>query len=703
MSRFLTKRIAVGALIMGAFGAVSGCSTNSVADVSIVDQPDMSKRNVFYVSNREPLAPSVLIKLPVGSIKPHGWLDAYLQRQRDGLTGNLGEISAWLQRPDNAWLASDGKGKWGWEELPYWLRGYGNIGYILNDPKMIETAKFWIEGTINSQRENGDFGPDHRMSDGSRDYWANMLMIYALQSWYEHSGDKRVLTLATRYYHYLNTVPDNAFLTGYWQRMRGGDMLYGVFWLYNHTGDRKLLELARKIHRRTSNWSQKNALPDWHNVNIAQGFREPATYYLLSKDSKDLAQSYENLELTRAMFGQVPGGMWGGDEISRINHTDPHQAIETCAVVEQLFSNEMMLWITGDPFWADHAEEVAFNTAPATSTPEFRSLRYLTAPNQIVSDASNHAPGINNDGPFFLMSALSSRCCQHNHSMGWPYYSENLWMATPDNGVAAMLYAANTAKVKVGDGSQVVLDMQGNYPFEEKVRIKLGMKKANEFPLYLRVPAWAKGAKLTVNGHPLSTDDAAGKYIRLTREWHDQDIVELTLPMELSVKRWVANNDAASVQYGPLTMSLKIKERLVERNAKETAIWDSQWQESVDLNKWKATEIFPASPWNYGLVYDPKNIAASFKVVRRPWPKNNFPFTLQDVPLVIEARGRRIPEWVIDKHGLAGELQDSPAVSNEPEEMIELVPMGAARLRISAMPVIGTGPTATRWRVKKSG
>ena len=51
--------------------------------------------------------------------------------------------------------------------------------------------------------------------------------------------------------------------------------------------------------------------------------------------------------------------------------------------------------------------------------------------------------------------------------------------------------------------------------------------------------------------------------------------------------------------------------------------------------------------------------------------------------------GRKIPEWTIDEHGLAGELSDSPVRSNEPDEPIELIPMGAARLRISAFPVIG--------------
>lgn len=103
--------------------------------LSIAKIPDTSATNTNYVSNQKPLASSVLIKLPVGAVKPNGWLKEMMKRQANGLMGNLGEISAWLQEKDNAWLAEDGKGFWGWEEVPYWLKGYGNTAYILGDEK----------------------------------------------------------------------------------------------------------------------------------------------------------------------------------------------------------------------------------------------------------------------------------------------------------------------------------------------------------------------------------------------------------------------------------------------------------------------------------------------------------------------------------------------------------------------------------------
>ena len=213
--------------------ALTFYTAKSADSVSAVDRPESSLTNQFYPGNRRPLEPSQFVPLPIGAVQPKGWLLAVLKRQRDGLCGHLGEISAWLEKDGNAWLSKDGKGKYGWEEVPYWLRGYLQLAYLFNDPKMIAESQVWIEGALNSQRANGDFGPDQKFDDdGTRDFWANMLMLYCLETYYEHSSDVRVLGLMTKYFDYRLTLPDNQMLTHYWQQMRGGDELYSIYWQY---------------------------------------------------------------------------------------------------------------------------------------------------------------------------------------------------------------------------------------------------------------------------------------------------------------------------------------------------------------------------------------------------------------------------------------------------------------------------------------
>ena len=84
--------------------------------------------NDFYVSNAKPLAPSPLIRLPIGAIQPEGWLRRQLELQADGFSGHLTEISQFLKKDGNAWLAADGQGHSPWEEMPYWLKGFGDTG-----------------------------------------------------------------------------------------------------------------------------------------------------------------------------------------------------------------------------------------------------------------------------------------------------------------------------------------------------------------------------------------------------------------------------------------------------------------------------------------------------------------------------------------------------------------------------------------------
>ncbi len=714
----MRKKIEVGMLLLTVvlFSFIS-TTEKDFTTVTVVEKPGNQSKNKFYIGNRSPLVQEAFIKLPVTAIKPKGWLREYLIRQKNGLTGNLGTISAWLQKNNNAWLSKDGKGEYGWEEVPYWLKGYANIGYILNDTQIINESKVWIEGVINSQRPDGNFGPTTLDKNGAEDFWPKMLMMYCLQSYYEYSNDKRVIGFMQNFFRYQLNYPEEKFIKQYhyWQGLRTGDNLYSVLWLYNITGNEWLLDLAKKIHTHSTLWTKRDKdwsrgyygikqvpewmslLPDWHNVNVAQGFREPATYYQLSGDKKDLQASYEVFDIVRKYFGQVPGGLYGSDEVARPGYSDPHQAMETCGMVEEMNSDEHMLRISGDISWADQAENVAFNSYPAAVMPDFRSLRYLTAPNMVMSDAKNHSPGIYNKGPFLMMNPFSSRCCQHNHAQGWPYFAENLWMATPDNGAAAVIYSASTVTLKVGDGTEVRFDEKGNYPFDDKLSFAFHSSKAVSFPFYLRIPAWANEATVLVNGKKSALTPKAGKYVKIHRNWRDGDVVVLQLPMKVSVKEWKENKNSISVNYGPLIFSLKIKEDYLRKESDQTAIGDSRWQQGADTKSWPSFEILAGSPWNYGLVLNENNPVASFTVEKKNWPVDNFPFTSESVPIVIKTKGKQIPAWQIDKDGLCGALQNSPVRTDEPEQVISLIPMGAARLRISAFPVIGTGTSAIEW------
>jgi hypothetical protein len=680
MSRSRLVFIAIASLLLAP--ALQAADT-----VRVVPVPPTVTANDFYVSNQPPLEPSRLVKLPIGAIRPEGWLRRQLELQANGFSGHLGEISKFLKKPGNAWLAADGQGDSPWEELPYWLKGFGDMGYVLGDQRIIDEAKVWIEAMLASRQPDGWFGPVANKSGAgdnkkAPDLWPNMVALNALQSYYEFTGDTRVLELMQEYFKWELAVPEADFLPPFWQQQRASDNMASVYWLYNRTGQEYLLQLAAKIQRKMANWTETVA--SWHNVNIAQCFRAPAIFYQQARDPYYLQATERNYTMVWGTYGQVPGGMFGGDENCRRGYYGPRQGIETCASVEFMLSCEMLLKITGDLTWADRCEDVAFNTFPPAVTADYKALHYLVSPNVCQLDSKNKSPGIQNGGEMLSYNPYSYRCCQHNVAHGWPYFAEHLWMATTDNGLAALFYAASEVTAKVAGGQPVSINAQTLYPFADTIKLTVSTPKPVPFPLYLRIPGWCAAPELRLNGK--KTPNCAGPrtFLVIDREWKKGDTVELTLPMKLALRCWQRNANTLSVDRGPLTYALKIGEKYVRYGGTE---------------KWPAFEVFPTTPWNYGLVIDwARSPDEQFEVREKSWPRDNQPFKALAVPVEITARAKKIPNWQPNPLGLIGEVQPSPVRSSEPTETVTLIPMGAARLRISAFPWIGEGPDAHEWQ-----
>src|SRR4051812_525232 len=522
----------------------------SEMDVRTSPLPSIESSNPWYVTNRAPLEPSRFIKLPIGSITPAGWLRHQLQLEAQGMIGHLPEISKWCKFEGNAWSDPSGQGHSGWEELPYWLKGYGDLGYVLKNPQIIQSARKWIDAVLSSQEPDGWFGPRSLKSslEGKPDLWPHMVMCNVLQTFHEATGDERVVPFLTRYFKFLDTQPASNFGVGYWPKIRFGDNIESIYWLYNRTGEPWLLGLAKKIHENMARWD--SGVINWHNVNIAQGFREPAVYYLQARDEKFLRAAETNYQTVMQTYGQFPGGGFAGDENCRPGFTDPRQGFETCGIVEFMHSFEMLLKISRNPIWADRCEELAFNSLPAALTPDLKALHYLTCANQVQLDQKNKAPAIQNQGTMFSYSPLEVyRCCQHNVSHGWPYYAEELWLATPDRGLYAALYAASEVSAKVADSVSVRISEETDYPFGETITFNVLQAPSVKFPLYLRAPRWCEGATVNINGEASQMKALPMGHLVIDRVWKSGDQLVLKLPMQVSLRKWEKNNGAVSVDY----------------------------------------------------------------------------------------------------------------------------------------------------------
>ncbi|HTF09877.1 MAG TPA: RICIN domain-containing protein [Asanoa sp.] len=618
-----------------------------------------------YPTNRAPLRPAAFLRLPPGAVRAQGWLATQLSRQVTGLCGQYAATSHFLRFDATGWT---NPALGGWEEVPYWLRGYVELGYVTGDATVLAQAQRWMDAVLRTQAADGFFGPAALRTslNGHVDLWPHMPMLHALRSHAEYTGDTRATPFLTRFFAYANNQPAAVFRDG-WGTWRWGDTIDVVYWLYNRTGDAFLLDLVRKIHANSADW--RHGLPNMHNVNITQGFREPAQYWVLSGDAADRTATYTLYDQVQRDYGQFPGGGFAGDENIRPGFTDPRQGFETCGIVEYLLSHEILTRITGDPIWADRAEDLAINSLPAALDPSGKAIHYVTSANAVDLDNTAKTLGQFDNG--FAMQSYRAgvdqyRCCPHNYGMGWPGYVTEMWLATGDGGLCAALLGPSTVTARVGAGTTVTITETTSYPFADTVTFRVSTPAPVAFPFLVRIPGWCGAPELRVNG-ALVASGAGPRFATVNRTWSANDTVTLRLPMTANVRSWPRQHNAASVHYGPLAFSLRITEN---------------WVRTGGTDQFPEYDVRAGSPFHYGLVPGAALTVSTAGSVTDP-------FTVANAPVRITTNAQRIDAWQADAQRVVTPLQDGPVAASTPVEAVTLIPMGAARLRITSFPVTG--------------
>jgi len=635
------------------------------------------------------LHPPAFCPLPLGSIRPRGWLVRQLRIQADGLSGHLDEF--WPDIRDSRWFGGAAEA---WERAPYWLDGLIPLAYVLNDTALIAKVQRYMDYIITHQHEDGWLGPKEMIAASGQavnphyDLWAQFLATKVLAQYHEASGDARALTALEKALRKIDAHIDRGPLFN-WGQFRWFEALIGLYYLYARTPVQWLLDLAVKLHAQGFDWGGffarwPCAAPTpkgrWnymsHVVNNAMAPKGPALWWRMSGAQRDRDAVHDIIAQLDQHHGMVTG-IFTGDEC--LAGKQPTHGTELCAVVEYAYSLEMLLVLLGEPVFGDRLEKVIFNALPATFAPDMWSHQYDQQVNQVECSIQEGRIW-NTNGPESNIFGVEPNygCCTANLSQGWPKFAAHLWM-TPlahngepaQPGLAAVAYAPSTVTTDIA-GVSVTATLETEYPFRDKLHFTITVAQPVRFSLWLRIPAWTLQPTLRINGQPMSAPTPR-TFHEINRLWEGSTVLDLWLPM--ATKLTPGYRGAIAVERGPLVYALKMGEdwRRVHAASPFRELPHGDW------------EVYPTTPWNYALDVAPATLDED--IVFHARPMGETPFSSEGSPVTANVRGKRLPEWGME-NGAAADVPLSPVLSEENLEELTLIPYGCTNLRITEFPVL---------------
>lgn len=651
--------------------------------------------------------------LPAGAVMPTGWLLDWAQAAKKNYTARMDQIDPEFSR---AWTADFsptcpvgdwGHGSWSYEGGGYWFDGLVRLAYQLNDPELISLIKRRLAPVLDNSSEES-IGHFYWLNRKNRkdlesvrpDYgwglWANGLYGRAMTEYHAATRDPKALRAMQRSddsssYRCitltgLGSPPNNA-----WNACE--DYLY--------SGNKGVAETLDRFY------SKKEV--DWPG--LWEPYRTRPNEKLLRGEKfypEDWVMRFHGVFFNETLAGWAAGSFWTGrpefletavawqnlmdkkclqpygaiveDEL--YGPTGAYRSTETCTLAAELWRRIMLFSLTGEGSDADKTERLFFNAGAGTVTRDFSRHVYFQQPNRVTKDSFICSWGNKSNCTF--QQKHYPLCCTAGINRIVPTYIQYLWMATPDDGLAAVLYAPNNMTTEVR-GTAVSIQSKTDYPFNETISMTIMPKKPTAFPLTLRIPDWCKNPSVLLNDQSIEIKKSSRGFLRLERIWNANDKLTLIFPMiprlEQGVDRnakkqempkggaWgngsvlgqFADSDLSAVPYadiafGPLLFVLPVAEK-----DENTPIDGAQWQFALD----------------------PEKVLESVDVIRkktvRPW---NWPV---DAPIQLKISAIAA-KWKHDVEFPRLPLVEEMSIGQKND--ITLVPYGCAKLRVSMFPVI---------------
>ena len=697
------------------------------ASASHSDKPDAAAQSQrSSATNNSEVAPhsefAKFSELPIRAIQPQGWLKAFLETQRDGITGHLDKTGGFPFDTDG-WAAPEisdiSHNPYTYEQTGYWVDGMIRCAHLLQDDKLIEKATRHTNYVLDHPDKDGYLGP---LVLKTKLRWPHVVFFRALFAHSSATGDRRVQTAIKR--HFLSSPYPYAL-------GREACSIEAILWAYERDRDPALLQLAHDVYGKLETSFKLNGVSpeaycdgkpsDAHGVSYNKMAKLGALMYMQTGHEDHLNVSVQAYRKLDAFHMLVDGVNVSSEEMRELTPLESH---ETCDIADYTWTVGYLLMATGDTDYADKMERACFNAAPGAVTEDFTALQYFSCPNQVIAaHNTNHNVYFRGDRTMSYATAHIAACCSGNVNRILPNFASRLWMKDKDHGLVAALYAPSQVKYRVGKQQQeVVITEKTRYPFSDRIVFTMNMKANCEFPFTVRIPGWCSNASVHVNNQLLDQQLKAGTYVKINREFHDGDEIVVTLPQEIKTSNWPL--DGVALERGPLVYSLKIDEewepadKSIESAVQLLGVYNIGWRYAGLLGR----NAYPKSPWNYALDINSQNAGAVTRVTENDWSED-APWSAKAPPIELRVPARRVIGWDLNRPSeimVEGGISDPGIVEkkydtryddpswlrkgdfaftpqlpsksdsgirlSEETEVVTLVPYGCAKLRVTIFP-----------------
>jgi len=527
---------------------------------------------------------SPLLKFQAPAMTESRWTGGFWADRFDLVHGNtLAALEAGMRSETNGCLLSnfelvgrDGAkhrgNNWSDGDVYKWIESMARVFALSRDPALDQKMDEWIAKIAKTQADDGyigtqtQFNPDKRRW-GMRNYHELYNMGHLLTAAAVHfraTGKTSLLGVAEKCADYLYATfqprPEELAHFGW-----NPSNIMGLADLYRATGDKRYLELAGIFVDMRGSKPYPKSYPGGDPVGPqdptpgdqtqdrvplrkeTQAVGHAVTGAYLYCGAADVLAETGEAALLQALIRiwddisnrkiYITGGTGAYHQGLSIRNDRVHEAYgaafdlpkraaynETCANIGHAMFSRRLLALTGDARYGDMVERVLFNSMLSALSLDGKRFFY-TNPLERRRDV-----------PLFRQDAAERWptwrcfCCPPSIARTIAGLNEWAWGISAD---AAWLHMFGTGILEASlAGSRLRIEQKSDYPWDGRIEISFAEAPSHPFALKLRIPGWAEGASLKINGEHSPDAPTPGSYAEIRRAWKPGDRVELVLPMK---------------------------------------------------------------------------------------------------------------------------------------------------------------------------